>query len=279
MARTNYFIIALATLILACSGSDDDNNSKLSSSKEPSITIDSSNEENTNDVNTPSESSNEENVIIPNDFVIGFNFNNDVTDLSSNNHIGKLQNLSYALGRKGNTNASAVFSSNLKSYIEIPHSKAISLGKEMTLSIWFYYQKQDNNDFYTIIEKSNPNDGGHSRYGMWTHRSGNILICIEPDSCPESLCQECLDSNEKLIENTWNHLVGVFNGTQLILYLNGKENALKTINRSGISQTNFELFFGTDKYGESKFLNGKLDDFKLYDRALSKAEITSLFLE
>ncbi len=217
---------------------------------------------------------------IPNDYVLAYNFDNTLQDLSSNNIKGMLQNTRFVEGRKGMQNSALLFSSDAKSAVSVGHRNEISLSKEMTMSLWFYSVPQASSSFYTIAEKSNPDDGGHSRYGMWVYKQNVIEICIEPDSCPESLCQECLDAKDPLVLNTWNHVVGVFNGKELKVYINGKLSASKAINSpAGISQTNFELLFGNDKYGFPNYLNGRIDDFRLYDRALSTDEIQKLYEE
>ncbi len=260
MLRLNYILICIISLLISCSNNDDsktiETNNKNTNQEKPNVTS------------------------IPDDFVIGFDFNNELSDLSLNPNTINSSNINYEIDRKGITNGAASFSSDTKSYIEIEHSETISLDKKMSISIWFYYIKQKNKSFYTILEKSNPADGGHSRYGMWVYNDGIIELCIEPDTCPQSLCQECIDATSPLTENTWNHLVGIFDGENLKLYLNGKENISKNIGESGISQTNFELFFGTDKYGiPSRFLDGRIDDFKLYNRAISETEIKALYNE
>lgn len=215
----------------------------------------------------------------PKDFVLAYNFNKNAQDAGPHNHTTKVVNVSYSEGRKDSQQQAIVLSSSKKSYVEVAHTNFISLNKAMTLSIWYYYTKQTDNGFRTIVEKSNPDDGGHSRYGMWLYDGGTVQLCIEPDTCPTSLCQECIDTSVKMKENSWNHIVGVFDGENLSLYLNGTQSASNNIGSAGISQTQFELFFGTDKYGSPSFLDGKIDDFKLYNRPLSNNEITALYKE
>jgi len=217
---------------------------------------------------------------IPSDFVVYYDFNNNIGDKSNLGNNGEAFNLSYSSDKNGNENAAGLFSSASNSYVKVPHSNSISLDKEMTISIWFYYTEQTSTSFFTIVEKSNPDDGGHSRYGMWIYNRGIIEICIEPDTCPGSLCQRCLDASSALPNlNEWYHLAGTYDGTTLKLYINGEESASREYAPSGISQTQFELFLGTDEYGSPNYLSGKLDNFRLYNRALSVAEIKQLSME
>ncbi len=217
---------------------------------------------------------------IPEDYVLRIDFDNSVVDKSENNNSIEPINFMYAADRFDVENASGAFSADSKSNIKIVHSNAISLDKELTIAFWFYYQEQQNNSFFTLIEKTNPADGGHSRYGMWLYNGGIVELCIEPDTCPQSLCQECLDTTQPLTANIWYHLVGTFDGNTLKIYIDGVEESSKSISNSGISQTQHELYIGTDPYSANQnFVTGRMDDLRLYNRALSNSEIQSLFNE
>ncbi len=217
---------------------------------------------------------------IPNDYVLRLDFNNDVTDKSRHSNPTEPINFSYTADRDGKVNSAGAFLSSSKSNIKVPHSNSISLDKEMTISLWFYYEKQFDNSFFTLVEKTNPADGGHSRYGMWVYNEGIIEVCIEPDNCPGRLCQQCLDAQKALELNTWYHLAGVFDGKTLKIYIDGEENASSDVNPSGISQTQYELYVGTDPYnGIQKYLTGRMDNLRIYNRALSNSEIDALFKE
>jgi hypothetical protein len=77
----------------------------------------------------------------------------------------------------------------------------------------------------------------------------------------------------------WNHLVFVFSFGVNKLYLNGS--LVATNNYMGVvSSPNLPLFFG--KYnGDASFpyyLNGKLDDIGVWNRALTEAEVGDLFI-
>ncbi len=217
---------------------------------------------------------------IPDDYVLRMDFDSDVTDKSIHNNPTEAINFAYASDRFDIENSAGAFLAANESSIKVPHSSSINLNKEMTIALWFYYEEQQNGWFYTLLEKTNPDAGGHSRYGMWVHGGGIIQICIEPDTCPQSLCQECLNAGEPLNLNSWNHLVGTFDGSSLKVYINGVESSSKNIGTSGISQTPYELFIGTDPYDSNpNFLTGRVDNLRLYNRALSNSEIQSLYEE
>ena len=73
--------------------------------------------------------------------------------------------------------------------------------------------------------------------------------------------------------NTWSHLAVVYDGTKICFYMNGE---LKTIYNSTLAtknKTSGLFYLGRDSRTGSTALNGKLNDFRIYDHALSPLEV------
>lgn len=93
-----------------------------------------------------------------------------------------------------------------------------------------------------------------------------------------NLCE--LTTGATLTTNTWYHLAGTYNGTNMVTYVNGVINA--TTNLSGAidySQSG-DLVFGCDspyESGETEGFSGVLDDVRIYNRALTAQEIGRLY--
>lgn len=83
--------------------------------------------------------------------------------------------------------------------------------------------------------------------------------------------------NGGLILNDWNHLVLVYNGSTLKLYHNG--GLIQSISASGsISSSNEAFNVGYTPFSANNFYTyGDLDDVGLWDKALSAAEVSSLY--
>ncbi|MFH1188411.1 MAG: LamG domain-containing protein, partial [bacterium] len=80
-----------------------------------------------------------------------------------------------------------------------------------------------------------------------------------------------LDSNVVPVVGTWYHVAGTTNGTQAKIYINGE---LKNQSSCGIaSYTSQGIWLG----GVTEDFNGKLDDVRLYKRALSANEIADMY--
>ena len=101
----------------------------------------------------------------------------------------------------------------------------------------------------------------------------------------------CFDSRENLIPDKWYHFVAVVGSNSNTGYLNGKELTNRKYNLG--SNSSYRKFFadvpvkdiltlGYGRYGMcGKFFNyrGKIDDVRIYDRALSANEVESLWNE
>jgi hypothetical protein len=72
----------------------------------------------------------------------------------------------------------------------------------------------------------------------------------------------------------WYHGVVVKSGTSISLYLNG---SLEAISTSTVESTTGLTMFGTNKSLAGNFFDGKIDDVRIYSRALSENEISQLY--
>ncbi|MGQ3685877.1 MAG: LamG domain-containing protein, partial [Candidatus Loosdrechtia sp.] len=77
--------------------------------------------------------------------------------------------------------------------------------------------------------------------------------------------------------NAWHHLVGVYNGSTLKLYVNGTE--VNSIAASGSLDTStYPLRIGTRAVDPvNRYFKGSIDEVRVYNRALSEQEVQSLY--
>lgn len=79
--------------------------------------------------------------------------------------------------------------------------------------------------------------------------------------------------NLALSTNTWYHAAAVYNGTAVLLYLNGTLDKSQTV--GVVNDTANKLFVGRNAGGN--YMNGNIDEAMMFSRALSASEIGSLF--
>jgi hypothetical protein len=85
-----------------------------------------------------------------------------------------------------------------------------------------------------------------------------------------------LDSETAVLQDTLYNVTGIYNGSDLELYLNGQLDAFTSFT-GAINQTTSALTIGQDLPGDNNYnFNGVLDDIRIYDYALSLQEIGTL---
>ena len=76
--------------------------------------------------------------------------------------------------------------------------------------------------------------------------------------------------------DTWNHVVlTIERNGNAYFYINGVQDGSKSVNDIAIPFSKDLLIGGYDK--RALFFNGSIDDVRIYNRALSQAEITLLY--
>jgi hypothetical protein len=106
------------------------------------------------------------------------------------------------------------------------------------------------------------NAGGGPRFAITTGGSGG---------------EQQLNSSGQLPLNTWTHLAVTLTGTTGTLYINGNPvatNTNMTLHPSSLGNTN-QNWIGRSQFSDP-FLNATVDDFQIYGRALSAAEVGGL---
>jgi hypothetical protein len=88
-----------------------------------------------------------------------------------------------------------------------------------------------------------------------------------------------LDSKKALPANTWVHVAGTYDGASLRIYVNGALNASMAVTGSTCSNTE-PLGIGAKNRTATgvveAYMDGRIDDLRVYSRALSAAEIKTV---
>jgi len=88
-------------------------------------------------------------------------------------------------------------------------------------------------------------------------------------------------SSANIAANKWQHIVGVYDGTKLVTYLNGQELASKPTLSGKVLDSEGVLFIGAHPlladYGVKDHYLGKLDEVRIHSRAFSAEEVRSSY--
>ena len=120
--------------------------------------------------------------------------------------------------------------------------------------------------------ESNGNNSGYDGYWLDLYPS-NPKLCLQADYGSKNAC---VAGTGVVGVGVWSLLTTVYDGTNMSLYVNGtlSAQAASAITPPAIDSS---LLFGIAVLGGHDSFNGSLEDIRLYSRALSASEISSLY--
>jgi hypothetical protein len=182
-----------------------------------------------------------------------------VADVSGNGNTGTINRATWtSTGKHG----SALNFNGTDAIVTINASPSLNVSASMTLEAWIYPTAQQSG-WRTILQRevdayflNASNSTGNLRPSGGGTFNGAVDYVGGPSANPV---------------NTWTHVALTYNGTTLQLYVNGIQVSSKAM--SGAIQTNSSplRIGGNSPYGE--YFNGRIDEVRIYNRALSQAEI------
>ena len=156
-------------------------------------------------------------------------------------------------------NAAVFFGTN--EYMGTDDESAFDISGNITLSAWVKVSQLDNASMY-IISKSG------SYYIYKDLNSGVLTFLCQGTGRP-------VVGTVNIVDGKWHHIVGVYDGVKKYIYVDGKLD--KSMNSSGVVTTNNNpLHVGNDAVWPGNEYNGSIDDVRIYNRALSAAEVTAM---
>lgn len=193
-----------------------------------------------------------------------FPFNGNVTDESGNGNNGTINGAILSTDKDGNTDKAYSFD-GVDDNISLSNAKIFGSNSNRSVSVWVYANSTAGNP-YLVHNIDNTE-------GQWalTINSGNFR-CRGYEG---GTWGEAIFSATAL---AWQHVVCQYDGTKMQLYINGvlKNEAATNLAANSIDIKPYK--FGSDVNGSSNF-GGKIDNLRIYNRALSVSEIQALYDE
>lgn len=153
--------------------------------------------------------------------------------------------------------------------IDLGSDASLNITSSMTLNAWI--DLDDKNSYRRFIAKGSETGTVDTQYAMMYHQALNKWYVYTSDRTVTYSDAYSLAVNI----NEWHMVTMVFNGSNVIIYVDGANkvtgSAIAALNSSANN-----LSFCNDSAG-ANFANGQMDEVGLWNRALSDAEVSQLY--
>lgn len=179
-------------------------------------------------------------------------------DVSGNGHDGTFEGAPKWVDGKFGT---ALDFDGEDDHVVVPDDDALDLTTNVTYMAWF-----------------SPNDALTSR--RMISKNDSVFIIFDFGNSKDSIDFLVKPNNANIESKTtdwkvgqWYHFAGTFDGKTLKVYINGQLEGEKP-NNVPIASSDLDLWIGGDDYGRpTDHFPGKIDEVRIYEKALSEADI------
>jgi hypothetical protein len=206
-----------------------------------------------------------------------FSFDEDeggiVTDQSGNGHHGVVRNATWvASGRIG-----GAYEFYADAYISVPHSDALNANEAISFAAWVKIPEGVRRGYMGVVSKASESDwyGGRGWSLLYydIHQNADKLLFDLTGHQPGGGSQAAVEHRD----GRWHHLVGTWKGDFVRLYIDGTE--VEYLSQSAVgsaADSSTELRIGDYAYASFRRFIGVIDEVRIYNRALTDAEIRQL---
>lgn len=189
---------------------------------------------------------------------------NDVKDSSSSGNNGTIVGTPtyVATGKLG----ASLKLNGTTDYINCGNAASLNTTDLVTLSAWVKPTTFGNSAYQTLISK-----GDHA-YVLAQTNTNYMQIAIYDGAWYQSNSAVVTST----MNDTWHHVAGTYDGTQLRTYVDGE--MVASLLHAGVIATNtYFLAIGTNsEYATTRLFNGEMDDVRIYHGVLPTSEIVKL---
>ncbi len=204
-------------------------------------------------------------------------FTGNAGDSSGIGNHGTIYNATLATNRFGNPN-SAYYFNGTNSYISVPATSSIQPSSALTLCAWISTEWKTSGWSPIVTKRFTANSDPWNSYTLNTYISMNKKWTIGLSNgniggLNYYYAKDTLNYNT----NTWGHLAATYDGTVVKIYLNGNLDTSYATSTSYIGYSSLPLYLGWSGNGASEYYKGKIDDVRIYNRALTASEIMTIY--
>lgn len=170
----------------------------------------------------------------------------------------------------GSPLGSALDFDGVNDLVQVPADPTLDIQDEITLAAWVNVRSFEN--WEGVITKGLTK----TAYGLNVWGDGTIRLTANWGSPAGGVGIGAWNSTMTLSPNTWHHIATTYDGQTIRFYVDGVEDSRKPTPTLRFGLVNEPLTVGGDLPGQDEYLDGAIDDVRVYDHALSAAEIQDL---
>jgi hypothetical protein len=207
---------------------------------------------------------------INNGLVGYYPLNGNVNDFSNYGNHGLINSATATTDRFGNPSG-ALYFDGVDDYVQINTSSSLDTRYSISIFAWINYQGTTDGP---IVQYGSDAWGVH----FWTLTSNNNLF-FKPTQRSDTGQPDAVLYNNGCTGNAWKFVGGTYDYSTGIanLYVDGVQVASLSVGQSEIG-TQYLIRFGIVDFDTRKF-KGKIDDVRIYNRALSDEDAAQLYYE
>ncbi|MDP3940909.1 MAG: DUF2341 domain-containing protein [bacterium] len=150
-------------------------------------------------------------------------------------------------------------------YVAVANSSVYKLASNFTLSAWIKTGTSVAATGTIFSTNTTKNFG----YDMEVLNTGIVEFDIGPGT------QISTNGSTNLHDNTWHHVVGTYDGSVMVLYIDGNQVSRRNVTGS-VTYNATALHIGTSG-AINNYFNGVIDEVRIYNRGLSADEVANLY--
>jgi len=216
------------------------------------------------------------------DLIAWWNFDTVGSGLSIDSHAGNvgvlLNGAQYSTpgtGRTGTGTDRAMLFGNDRHRMRVPDAtflNAAGATNQITIAFWQNIGEQRNQTTFFAVSPSVPGQRGLLSHSPWSDGT----IYWDTGGCCDGTLNRTASNPGGVALGTWNHIALVKDGDLKLIYFNGTEiTGGFNLNTAPIPSDFTEMIIGNN-VNQTEAVSGFLDDFAIYKRALTAAEVTRL---
>ncbi|QYR22777.1 fibronectin type III domain-containing protein [Paenibacillus sp. sptzw28] len=194
----------------------------------------------------------------------------DSSGYGNNGTVNGGSNATWATGKYGNA-ISFGGTNTTAAYVALPGNLVDNMNS-MTFAAWVYCSNTA--DAVSLFTAGPAAAATPTKYMMMLLNGSRFTI-----TASGNIAEQNISPSGNLTANTWKHIAVTLSGSTGILYIDGVQAATNTgmtVKPSDLAPTTSGNFIGKSAWTGDKYLKGQIDDFRIYNRALSASETTNV---